>query len=79
MRDVVTGGTGTALRSVPGGQVHAKTGTAEFGNDSPPLTRAWIVGWQRNIAFAVLVEEGKSGGTVAGPVAARFLTVLAQR
>jgi cell division protein FtsI/penicillin-binding protein 2 len=79
MRDVVTGGTGTALRSVPGGRVHAKTGTAEFGSDTPPRTRAWIVGWQRNIAFTVLVEEGKSGGTVAGPVAARFLTLLAQR
>ncbi|HET8614135.1 MAG TPA: penicillin-binding transpeptidase domain-containing protein [Actinomycetales bacterium] len=78
MRDVVTGGTGTALRSVPGGPVHAKTGTAEFGSETPPRTRAWITGWQGDIAFAVLVEEGKSGGTVAGPVAARFLTLLAQ-
>ena len=31
MRDVVTSGTGTALKSVPGGPVYAKTGTAEFG------------------------------------------------
>ncbi|GAA4351774.1 penicillin-binding transpeptidase domain-containing protein [Angustibacter luteus] len=81
MRDVVTSGTGTALKSVPGGPVYAKTGTAEFGSASgggQPRTRAWITGWQGDIAFAVLVEEGKSGGTVAGPVAATFLTNLAK-
>jgi cell division protein FtsI/penicillin-binding protein 2 len=77
MRDVVTSGTGTVLKSVPGAPVRAKTGTAEFGNDKPPKTRAWITGWQGDVAFAVLVEEGKSGGTVAGPVAATFLRELA--
>ncbi|WP_460459154.1 penicillin-binding transpeptidase domain-containing protein [Angustibacter peucedani] len=77
MRDVVTSGTGTALRDVPGGPVHAKTGTAEFGSQSPPQTRAWITGWQGDVAFTAFVEEGKSGGTVAGPVAARFLRLLA--
>ncbi|MGN6301572.1 MAG: penicillin-binding transpeptidase domain-containing protein [Angustibacter sp.] len=76
MREVVTGGTGDALKSVPGGPVHAKTGTAEFGTDVPPKTRAWITGWQGDIAFTAFVEEGKSGGTVAGPVAARFLRAL---
>jgi cell division protein FtsI/penicillin-binding protein 2 len=76
MRDVVTGGTGTALRGVPGGPVRAKTGTAEFGTASPPKTRAWITGWQGDVAFTAFVEEGKSGGTVAGPVAARFLRAL---
>jgi cell division protein FtsI/penicillin-binding protein 2 len=79
MRDVVTNGTGTALRSVTGGAVHAKTGTAEFGTDTPPRTRAWMTGWQGDVAFAVLVEEGRSGGEVAGPVAARFLTLLSHR
>lgn len=78
MRDVVTGGTGTALLHVPGEPVHAKTGTAEFGSEKPPRTRAWMTGWQGDVAFAVLVEEGTSGGTVAGPVAARFLTLLSQ-
>jgi cell division protein FtsI/penicillin-binding protein 2 len=76
MRDVVTSGTGTALRAVPGGPVRAKTGTAEFGTASPPKTRAWITGWQGDVAFTAFVEEGKSGGTVAGPVAARFLRAL---
>jgi cell division protein FtsI/penicillin-binding protein 2 len=78
MRDVVTSGTGTALRDVPGGPVRAKTGTAEFGSESPPKTRAWITGWQGTVAFTAFVEEGKSGGTVAGPVAARFLRTLAR-
>ena len=76
MREVVTSGTGEALKAVPGGPVHAKTGTAEFGSDVPPKTRAWITGWQGDIAFTAFVEEGKSGGTVAGPVAARFLRQL---
>ena len=78
MRDVVTSGTGTALRVVPGGPVRAKTGTAEFGTASPPKTRAWVTGWQSDVAFTAFVEEGKSGGTVAGPVAARFLRALAR-
>ena len=76
MRLVVTDGTGIALKSVAGGPVFGKTGTAEYGSKSPPATRAWFVGWQGNVAFAVLVEEGKSGGTVAAPIARAFLETL---
>lgn len=79
MRQVVTGGTGQVLAGTPGGPVSGKTGTAEFGNAKPPETRAWFVGYQGNTAFAVLVEKGKSGGTVAAPVAKKFLTALARR
>lgn len=75
MRLVVTKGTATAaLGSVPG--VFGKTGTAEFGNANPPATRAWFVGWQGNVAFALLVEEGKSGASVAAPLAKTFLSKL---
>jgi cell division protein FtsI/penicillin-binding protein 2 len=75
MRLVVTNGTATAaLGSVPG--VFGKTGTAEFGNANPPATRAWFVGWKGNVAFAVLVEEGKSGAGVAAPIAKTFLSKL---
>ncbi|NLD77562.1 MAG: hypothetical protein GX643_12945 [Acidimicrobiales bacterium] len=77
MREVVTNGTGTALAGVPGGPVHAKTGTAEYGTEDPPRSHAWIAGYQGDIAFAVVVEGGGSGGSVAGPVAADFLTRLA--
>ena len=76
MRLVVTDGTGVALKSVPGPEVFGKTGTAEHGSKNPPETRAWFVGWQGNVAFAVLVEEGKSGGTVAAPIARAFLETL---
>ena len=77
MASVVSSGTGTVLRNTPGGPVRGKTGTAEHGNDPGALPRTWFAGYQRGVAFAVLVEEGKSGGTVAAPVAKKFLTDLA--
>ena len=71
---VVTDGTATqALKSVAGGPVFGKTGTAEYGTKTPPETRAWFVGWQGDVAFAVLVEQGRSGATVAAPIAKAFL------
>lgn len=73
MRSVVTEGSGTALRDAPGGEVFGKTGTAEYGTDSPPRTRAWFVGYQGDLAFAVIVEDGRSGGSVAAPIARAFL------
>ena len=78
MRLVVTDGTGTALKSVAGGEVFGKTGTAEHGTANPPQTRAWFVGWQGSVAFAVLVEEGKSGAGVAAPIVKTFLKNLAR-
>lgn len=77
MRAVVTSGTGSAVLGIPGGDVYGKTGTAEYGNEDPPKTHAWFTGYQGDIAFAVLVEDGSFGGTVAAPVAARFLSDLA--
>jgi cell division protein FtsI/penicillin-binding protein 2 len=76
MREVVTSGTGSVLKGVPGGPVSGKTGTAEHGSKTPPETRAWFVGWQGDVAFAVLVEEGRSGGAVAAPLAKAFLADL---
>ena len=78
MRLVVTQGTAanTPLATVPGGPVYGKTGTAEYGTATPLATHAWFVGWQGNVAFAVLVEDGKSGAGVAGPIAANFLVNL---
>jgi cell division protein FtsI/penicillin-binding protein 2 len=79
MGEVVQRGTATVLRNTPGGTVRGKTGTAEFGSKNPPETRAWFIGYRGDIAFAVLVEQGKSGGTVAAPIAKKFLTDLAGR
>lgn len=75
MREVVTKGTATALADVPGKPVSGKTGTAEF-KDGAAETHAWFVGWQGDIAFAVMVEKGGAGAEAAVPIAERFLTGL---
>ena len=77
MRLVVTEGTATVMAGTPGGDVSGKTGTAEFGNDSPPRTHAWFTGFQGDVAFAVLVEDGGFGASAAAPLARDFLTKLA--
>jgi len=40
-------------------------------------THAWLTGFQGDIAFAVLVEDGGFGGEAAAPIARDFLTLLA--
>jgi hypothetical protein len=75
MGQVVLDGTGRAA-NVPGSPVHGKTGTAEFGTETPPRTHAWFIGYRDNLAFAVLVEDAGFGGEVAAPIAARFLAGL---
>ncbi|MGW6055444.1 penicillin-binding transpeptidase domain-containing protein [Streptomyces sp. NPDC055189] len=77
MRSTVTSGSGRALKDLPGNP-HAKSGTAEFGTAQPPRTHAWMIGYQgdADLAWAVLLEDGGSGGSDAGPVAARFLKNL---
>jgi Penicillin binding protein transpeptidase domain/Penicillin-binding Protein dimerisation domain/NTF2-like N-terminal transpeptidase domain len=74
MRAVVTSGHAGFLASVPGAPVGAKTGTAEFGNDSPPKTHAWIVATHGDLAVAVFVEDGGLGATTSGPLLKEFLT-----
>jgi cell division protein FtsI/penicillin-binding protein 2 len=74
MRETVTEGTGSALAGL--GEVHAKTGTAEYGTDVPPGTHAWLVGYRGDVAFAVIVEDGASGAEDAAPVVTAFLSAL---
>ncbi len=71
----MTEGTAEALADVPG-EVHGKTGTAEYGRGDPPPTHAWFIGYRGDLAVAVLVEGGRSGGQVAAPTAGRFLRAL---
>jgi cell division protein FtsI/penicillin-binding protein 2 len=78
MREVVTNGSATALKDVPGAPVQGKTGTAEYDNN-PANTHAWFVGWQGDIAFAVFVEKGGASGATAVPIAERFLRALTPR
>jgi cell division protein FtsI/penicillin-binding protein 2 len=77
MRQVVTNGTATALKNVPGGPVSGKTGTAEYGSEVPPRTHAWFTGFQGDLAFAVVVEDGGFGAEAAVPLVKKFLTDLA--
>jgi cell division protein FtsI/penicillin-binding protein 2 len=68
MRSTVTNGTGAVLAGQ--GDVGAKTGTAEIGTK----TNAWMVGFRGDLAFAVVVEGGASGGHDAGPLAKTLLS-----
>ena len=75
MREVVTSGTGEDLRRIPGDPVYGKTGTAEYETGSAQ-THAWFVGWQGNVAFAVMVQQGGAGADTAVPIVERFLKAL---
>jgi peptidoglycan glycosyltransferase len=72
MQVVVARGTGTAAR-VEGLTVSGKTGTAE-GSGGPHGWFIGVAGTDRpEIAIAVVVESGGSGGRVAAPIAAAVL------
>ncbi len=71
MRLVVTEGTASSLRGLPG-DIGAKTGTAEFGTGN--ATHAWLIGYRGDVAWACLVVTGATGNGSAGPVVREFLT-----
>ena len=78
MREVVLTGTAKALAAR--GEVYGKTGTAEFGSNTPPDAHGWFMGYQlagpqQDIAFAVLVEGGQSSSVAVG-VTDAFLAAL---
>ena len=56
----------------------AKTGTAEYGNDDPLKTHAWMIAAQGDLAVAVFVNTGQSGSKTAGPLLKEFLEGLAE-
>ncbi|MCV2393005.1 penicillin-binding transpeptidase domain-containing protein [Actinotalea sp. M2MS4P-6] len=73
MRGVVTDGGATFLLDVPGAEVAAKTGTAEFETDGEVRNHAWMIAVQGDLAVAVFVDEGEYGSTTAGPLLEAFL------
>ena len=75
-RAAVTRGSGTFLSDVPGGPVSAKTGTAEYGEDNPLRTHAWMIASQGDLAVAVFVADGESGSQTAGPLLEEFLRAV---
>lgn len=77
MEQAVNDGTARVLAGIPGEDVGAKSGTAQFGDDVPPATHGWMVAVQGDLAVAVFVEDADSGSAIAGPIAAEFLRGLA--
>jgi cell division protein FtsI/penicillin-binding protein 2 len=76
-RAVVTEGTAKAvLGSHSGGGLAGKTGTAEYGNESPPRAHSWFVGYRGDLAFAVFVLDGASTNLPGTAVTANFLRAL---
>jgi cell division protein FtsI/penicillin-binding protein 2 len=74
MHAVVTSGTAAGVGFPPG--VYGKTGTAQYGNGPNPPSHGWFIGYQGDLAFAVLVEGGGLGADSAGPIANAFLRKL---
>jgi cell division protein FtsW (lipid II flippase) len=79
MRDAVTMGTGSSLRSHPF-RIAGKTGTAEV---TGAASHAWFVGYapygaaKKRIAFAIVVEHGGYGGRSAAPIAGEIVSAAA--
>jgi cell division protein FtsI/penicillin-binding protein 2 len=71
LRQAVADGTGGQADVDEG--VRGKTGTAEVGDG---VEHAWFLGTWEEYGFAVLVEEGGSGGAVAAPIAGRLVAEL---
>ncbi len=71
MGAVVTEGSGRVLADV--GVTLAKTGTAEYGRQTPPKTHAWMVAGKGDLAVMAYVEDGVSGSQTAAPLIKAFL------
>ncbi|WP_262348400.1 penicillin-binding transpeptidase domain-containing protein [Cellulosimicrobium cellulans] len=73
MRAVVTEGGGAFLSDIPGAEVIAKSGTAQYGTGENLLNHAWMIAAQGDLAVAVFVETGDYGSTTSGPLLESFL------
>ncbi|WND37091.1 penicillin-binding transpeptidase domain-containing protein [Streptomyces sp. BB1-1-1] len=71
MRLTATQGTGAAAMSGLGGDIGAKTGSAEVDGES--TSDSWFTGFRNDVAAAAMVEQGGHGGDAAGPIVADVL------
>ena len=74
MRQVVTEGTASQLKDLPG-DLRGKTGTAEYDNN-PEHTHSWFMGYRGDIAFCVFVENGGASTAAAVPIAGKFFQTI---
>ncbi|AKZ56251.1 Penicillin-binding protein [Streptomyces ambofaciens ATCC 23877] len=71
MRLTATQGTGRQAMSGLGGDIGAKTGSAEV--DGQTTSNSWFTGFRNDVAAAAMTEEGGHGGDAAGPIVADVL------
>ncbi len=76
MAQVVATGTASGKGLPPG--TYAKTGTAQYGSGNPLRQDAWLVGFNGNVAFAMVTVNGGEGGPTDGPIVAKFLDLVRQ-
>jgi len=74
MRSTVTTGAGGAA-NVGGAQVYGQVGSAPLGSGGRGLRTDWFVGFQGNVAFAVLQLSRSASGSAAA-LTGRFLRDL---
>jgi hypothetical protein len=71
MRLTATSGTAQEAMTDLGGDIGAKTGSAEV--DGQKTSDSWFTGFRGDIAAAAMTEEGGHGGDAAGPIVAQVL------
>ncbi|CAL9488839.1 penicillin-binding transpeptidase domain-containing protein [Streptomyces sp. enrichment culture] len=71
MRLTATQGTAVNAMSGLGGDIGAKTGSAEV--DGQTTSNSWFTGFRNDVAAAAMTEEGGHGGDAAGPIVADVL------
>ncbi|MET8827841.1 penicillin-binding transpeptidase domain-containing protein [Streptomyces sp. NPDC004610] len=71
MNRTAVSGTGAAAMAGLGGDIGAKTGSAEV--DGAEKANSWFTGYRGDIAAAAMAEGGGHGGDAAGPIVASVL------
>ncbi|MYR47475.1 penicillin-binding transpeptidase domain-containing protein [Streptomyces sp. SID5910] len=71
MRLTATQGTAMDAMSGLGGDIGAKTGSAEV--DGQATSDSWFTGFRNDVAAAAMTKEGGHGGDAAGPIVAAVL------
>ncbi|WP_217242452.1 penicillin-binding transpeptidase domain-containing protein [Streptomyces sp. AC555_RSS877] len=71
MRLTATQGTAQKAMAGLGGDIGAKTGSAEV--DGQAVSNSWFTGFRDDVSAAAMTEEGGHGGDAAGPIVAAVL------
>ncbi|MGW2933825.1 penicillin-binding transpeptidase domain-containing protein [Streptomyces sp. NPDC001156] len=71
MRLTATQGTAAHVMAGLGGDIGAKTGSAEV--DGQTKSNSWFTGYRGDVAAAAMTQEGGHGGDAAGPIVAAVL------